>query len=305
MAAPFEILLDVDRDRSRLQEIADAAFDLARDLDAQLSSYLPTSDICFINATAYDRPARIEPHLMRLLATARRLWRETDGAFDVTVGPLVHAWGFFRREGHVPDPPVLAAARERVGMQHVRLDEENLTVSFDRPGVEINLGAIGKGFVVDCVVEALRGWGIRAAVVHSAQSSIATIGRPLAGGDWYLGVADPFDLTRSVGVLPVNDGSLSISGSAEQSFQHNGRIYSHILDPRTGEPVQGQLAGTAVVGPTAAETDALATAFFVMGVDNARRYCEGRKAFAAVLFEGETADSMHTHTVGCSLEKEE
>jgi thiamine biosynthesis lipoprotein len=302
MAAPFEMYLEIDRDVAELKGIAEAAYERVGRLDAQLSSFVPTSDICLINQTAAERAVAVEPELFALLRTAQRLWRETDGAFDVTVGPLIRAWGFFRREGRMPEPAELADARARTGMQHVELDEANRTVRFDRPGMEINLGAIGKGYVVERAVRALRDWGIEAALVHSGQSSIAGLGRP-AGEEagWLVGVADPRDPEKALGLLYLADSSLSTSGGTEQFFKLNGRTYSHIIDPRTGEPAQGMLA-TAVVGPGAAESDALATAFFVMGVDKARVYCQGNKDFAAVLLSGESADQMQIDCVSIELD---
>ncbi len=300
MAAPFEIALDVDRPEGELRTIADAAFDLVEHLEGQLSAYVGTSDISYINETAADRPARIEPRLYALLETCRRLYEETDGAFDITVGPLVKTWGFYRRAGKMPDAAALEAAREKIGMQHVQFDDETCSVRFDRPGVEINLGAVGKGYVVDRVVEALRGWGIRCALVHSAQSSIAVIGKPPFDDGWRLGVADPRDRQKALGALVLCDSTLSVSGSWEQFFEHEGKRYSHILDPRTGWPATGVLS-TTVVAPSATEGDALATAFLVMGEDKVRAYCEKHPDVGAVLIVGASPADFTVSTVNCRL----
>lgn len=301
MAAMFEIIFDIDREERQLHDMADASFELVHHLERQLSSYIGGSDISYINQTAAERPARIVPDLFELLKTARRLYDETDGAFDITVGPLVRAWGFFKREGRIPDPETLKEAREGVGMDNVVLDDEEYTVRFTKPGVEINLGAIGKGYVVDRVIAQLREWDVRCALVHSGQSAIAVIGKPPNDDGWRVGVADPRNPEEALGSLLLVDSTMSISGSWEQFFEVDGKRYSHILDPRTGQPAQGILS-TTVTGPSATISDALSTAFFVMGVEQTRAYCEKHEEIGAVIIAGESPQTMEVHAIGCKLE---
>jgi len=304
MAAPFEIILDVDRPEQELRVFADNAFEMVEHLEGQLSAYIPTSDVCWINDTAFERPARIEPNLFELLKTCRRLYEETNGAFDITVGPLIKAWGFFRREGRLPEPAELDTARARIGMEHVRLDDEDHSVRFEKPGIEINLGAVGKGYVVDRVLEALRRWGVRCALVHSAQSSIGVIGKPPVGDGWRLGVTDPRNPEKALGSVVLTDSTMSTSGNWEQFFKLEGRMYSHIIDPKSGQPAQGILS-TTVIGPSAAVSDALATAFFVMGVERARQFCEERGDIGAVLLAGDVPEHREIHSWKCILEQED
>lgn len=303
MAAPFEIILDVDRDKQDLHNMADEAFEIVKALERQFSAYIPSSDIGYINRTAPHHPARIEPNVFRLLKLAQRIHRETGGAFDITAGPLIKVWGFYKREGRMPDEDELKKARAKVGMQYVILDEEELTVFFDRPGIEINLGGIGKGYVVDRVIAQLREWGVKTAMVHSGNSSIACIGRPPVGEGWYVGVADPRDNEKALGLLTLEDNAVSISGSTEQFFKLGDQTYSHILNPLTGWPAQGILE-TAAIGPSAAETDALATAFFVMGLEKVKKFCEERREIAAVLITGDAPAQFEVHTFDCTLESE-
>jgi thiamine biosynthesis lipoprotein len=304
MAATFEIILDVDRPEQELHVIADNAFELVRHLEGQISAYIPTSDVCWINDTAAERPARIEPYLYDLLKTCRRIHDETDGAFDITVGPLIKAWGFFRREGRMPDPAELEKARENVGMKFVHLDDEEHSVRFEKPGIEINLGAVGKGYVVDRVVEAMRRWGVRCGLAHSAKSSIAVIGKPPVGEGWRLGVTDPRQTDKALGSLVLVDSTMSTSGNWEQSFKLEGKTYSHVIEPKTGQPAQGVLS-TTVIGPLAAVTDALATAFFVMGVEKIRQFCGQRREIGAVVLAGDRPDQLTVHTFNCNLERED
>jgi len=304
MGSTFEIIFEMDRPREQLDAAAGSAFELVDQLEGELSSYIATSDIRYINGTAPERPAWVAPDLFDLLLTARQIYRETNGAFDITAGPLVRTWGFYRGEGRKPDPDELADVLDKVGMDMVHFDEKEHTVRFEKPGIEINLGAIGKGYVVDRVVALLRQWDIECAVVNSANSSIAVMGAPPETQGWPLGVADPRDPDKALGLLYLADKAMGTSGGWEQFFELDGTIYSHIIDPRSGQPARGMLA-TTVIGPSATITDALATAFFVMGVEEARRYCETHPDIAAVLIAGESPDEMIVHTVGCKLEKED
>lgn len=281
MACPFGFEL-WGPDPHHLQAVAEEATEELDRLEQQLSAYVPTSDICWLNATAAGAPVRVEPELFDLLTLAARLHRETDGAFDVTAGPLIRCWGFFQREGAVPDTTALAEARERVGMQHVCLDPEERTVFFARPGIEINLGAIGKGYALRRLTEMLRRYEVDAALLHSAASTIAAFGERPGGEPWRVGLLDPVDGERRLGTVSLSEGAVSTSGQFEQSFVHDGRRFGHLLDPRTGEPATG-VAGVWVRAPDPAEADALSTALFVLGPDGARAYCEKHPSVAAYL----------------------
>jgi len=318
MHTSFEVILDGDRDERVLKDIAESAVEEAKRLEAQLSAFIPSSDICWINDTAWQRPVPVEPRLFELLELAADIHQQTDGAFDITVGPLLKCWGFYEGQGAVPTDEELAAALANVGMGHVELDRERRTVHFRRQGVELNLGAIGKGYVVDRAVEHLRAWGISCALVHSGGSSIYALGCPpgracpelacpelcrrAEGAGWRIGVLDPRDQSSRVGAFTLRDQALCTSGNLRQSFTHGGVRYGHLLDPRTGRPAQGMLGAT-VVSSSAARADALSTAFFVMGVDDARHLC-ARNHEASVLFSEGEAGQMAVHELGCTMEKE-
>lgn len=292
MACPFGFELwgpDADHLRAVVEE---ATEELDR-LEQQLSAYVPTSDICWLNAVAAEAPARVEPELFDLLTLAARLHQETDGAFDVTAGPLIRCWGFFQREGAVPDSEALARARETVGMQHVFLDPVERTVHFDRPGVEINLGAIGKGYALRRLGELIQRYEVEAALLHSGASTIAAFGERPDGEPWRLGLMDPSHGEQRFGSVAMREGALSTSGQFEQSFLHDGRRFGHILDARTGEPARG-VACVWVRAPDSAEADALSTALFVLGPEGARRYCEEHPAVTAYLLLEDEATTQRS-----------
>ena len=184
-------------------------------------------------------PAAVEPELLAFLAECLRWSRESDGAFDVTVGPLMKAWGFFRGEGRVPGEDELAQVRAVVGYRHVRLDTAAGTVRFDRPGVELDLGGIGKGYAVDRVVSLLR----RGASPRPWSTSVAAASTAWArrrrGRPGRSGSRTPTDPARVALTVPLRDRALSVSGGTQRFFEQDGVTYAHVMDPRTGRPVQG------------------------------------------------------------------
>src|SRR6266568_2996063 len=154
-------------DRVKMEAAADAAFDEVRALDDLLSNYKPSSEWSEVNKNAAERPVKVSPELFRLFSACLEYSRESEGAFDISVGPLMKVWGFYKGTGHLPHKPEIAAAMAKVGYRHVHLDAASQTVRFDRPGVELDPGGIGKGYAVDCMVAVLKAHGVRTALVSA------------------------------------------------------------------------------------------------------------------------------------------
>jgi thiamine biosynthesis lipoprotein len=270
---------------------AEAALDLIDQLEAQLTVYREDSEVSRLNQRAPAEWVPGEPHLFILLQLAQRLALETEGAFDITAGALIKAWGFFRGPRRVPDPTELAEVRQKVGMQHVRFDAERGAVRFARAGLEINLGSIGKGYALDRVADLLRNqWGLSSGLLHGGHSSVYAMGtEPGDPRGWAVGLSHPWHPERRLAVLRLRDRGLGSSAATFRHLEYNGRKLGHILDPRSGWPAEG-MASASVVAPTAAEADALATAFYILGVDKARDYCNRHPGIGAVLLpEGAAA----------------
>ena len=261
----------------------DGAFAEVDRLDALMSHYRSPSEICAINRGAAAGPMPVSAELFALIEEAIRISAETEGAFDVTVGPLMKAWGFFRRTGRVPSDDELAETRARTGYRQVHLDAVAKTIAFERPGMELDLGAIGKGYAVDRAAAVLREHGVQSALISSGSSSIATLGAPPGERGWPIALCDPRNRRKTSRLLRLSNLSISISGGYEQMFVMNGRAYTHLLDPRSGQPVQGMLMA-AVIGPTNALTDALSTALFVLGAEDGRSFLEKRRGLTALLY---------------------
>jgi thiamine biosynthesis lipoprotein len=270
-------------DGAALPRIVEEAFDEVDRLDRLMSHYKPESPLSRLNQTAAAAAVSIDPELFAIIAESMRYSRESDGAFDITVGPLMKAWGFFKGEGRMPDARELDAVRQRIGYHHVILDERAHSVRFDRPGIELDLGGIGKGYAVDRVVDLLRARHITAALVSAGGSTIYALGTPPGEDGWSVSVQDPLHADKTALTLRLKDRSLSIAGRSEKSFEVNGVVYSHIMDPRTAKPVQGMLT-VAVLSATGTAGDALDDVLFVQGVDKSRTYLSRLPGVEACFF---------------------
>jgi FAD:protein FMN transferase len=267
MGTDFEIYLYAP-DRERADALFDTAFDEIERVEEALSNYRPSSELSRINRDAAQKAVVTDPEVFAFLERSFAFSRLTDGAFDITVGKLLKAWGFFRHEAHFPSGKELEQARAETGWRRVQMDPNLRTVRFLTPGIELDPGGIGKGYAVDRVVQLLRSAGVTAALVGTGSSSIYGIGAPPGKDGWPIQVMDPKERTRTLATVYLRDQSLSTSGNYEKFFKLNGHTYCHIFDPRTGRPVEGMLQ-TTVIAPSATDTDALSTSVFVLGPERA------------------------------------
>lgn len=281
MATTFEVLLPLGTNDAHLA--AEDVVDEIDRLESQLTVYRDDSEVSRINAEASQRAVVVEPNLFELLQRCRRWYDETRGGFDIAAGVLIKAWGFFRRQVQVPDEDERRRAMSRSGMRLVRLDPQSGTIRFIGAGVELNLGSVGKGYAIDRAVQSLAQRGVSSALLHGGHSSIFAMGNePGSEHGWSVGVTHPDRPQERLGIIRLRGRGMAISARTHQHFVHEGRKLGHLLDPRTGWPAEG-VATVAVTAPTAAEADALATAFFVLGEDFARSYCDSHPQVGAVL----------------------
>jgi FAD:protein FMN transferase len=279
MACKFSVVLNPGPPRRVM--IASDALDMIHALEAQMTVYRPDSELSQLNRRAATEPVRVERALFRLLVLAREISRERAGAFDPTSGPLIALWRRCRAEGRIPNEGEIAEGLAVTGMSHVQFDEREETICFDRAGVELNLGAIGKGHAVDRAAALLVQEGVDDWLFHGGFSSVLVRGDHAGYGGWPVGLRNPLLPHARLATILLKDQSLSTSGSNVQYFRHEGKRYGHILDPRTGWPSE-QLLSVTVTAPTAAVADALSTAFFVGGVENALAYCDNHPEIGAI-----------------------
>jgi FAD:protein FMN transferase len=326
MASQFEIrfpgtdrvLADGQTDDTQL---ALESLECLESLEEQLSFFRPTSEISRINLLAAEGPVQVESGLFQILCLAKEIWWETEGAWDITSTPLWQTWGFARRAGAVASKDQITEALSRVGFQFVELDDQLKTIHFTKPGIQINLGSIGKGYALDqCAAKLIHG-GLKNFLLHGGQSSIYAHGSeshsPLARGHcratmvdekgtipfavheyWTIGVPHPWRNNQRIAEIKLRNRAIGTSSSQFQSFRHEGKRYGHIIDPRTGYPAEGVLSAT-VVAPTSALADALSTAFFVLGPEKTSAYCQIHPEIGAVLLtQTSRGGSPEIHVLG-------
>jgi thiamine biosynthesis lipoprotein len=289
MATRFEMVLHGE-DELGLRAAGEEALDEITALAAQLNFYGSDSEITRINAGAALGPVPVEPGLFRLLQEAKRAHGLSGGAFDITVAPLMRCWGFADGKHQVPSPGELAKALECVGMDLVHLDAETFTVQFERPGVRIDLSAIGKGFALEIACVILREAGVTSALIHGGTSTVCAIGSPPSGAFWKMAIehpgwgqpdADIPEHKRLVAVAKLRDEALSVSAVWGRAFVARGVSYGHVLDPRSGQPAQNALLA-AVALPSGTAADARSTALLV----------SGEAGLAALALAGERSRSL-------------
>jgi thiamine biosynthesis lipoprotein len=281
MACRFEITL-ADEDARHVAAAREALDEVDR-IEEALTVFRDSSEVMRVNREGSAGPVRVSEALFSLLERCRELHQAAEGAFDPTSTPLSRAWGFLAREERLPTAEDIAAARVLVGFEKVELDRDARTVRFQEPGMALNFGGIGKGYALDHVVVLLRRQGVPRALLSAGGSSALAFG----GGEGFpVDVRSPL-VETVIAHLRLREAALGTSGPGEQFFEAGGRSYGHVLDPRTGWPTAGVLSASAVA-TSAADADALSTAFLVGGPSLAERYCAAHPGTLALIApEGE------------------
>ncbi len=269
MGTTWSLRLDArGRTRADLAEARTAVDASLARVDGLMSTWKPDSELSRLNRHASGEPFPLSDETFEVLALALAVAERTGGAFDPTVRPLVAAWGFgagARAPGQGPDAAELAALRGRVGPGLIELDEATRTIRKRRPDVECDLSAIAKGFAVDEVAHALVALGWQAFLVEVG-GEVAVRGERPAGGPWQVGIERPDAAGRELHArIALVDAALATSGDYRSFYEQDGRRLAHIIDPRSGRPVEHGLASVSVVHRRAVLADAWATALGVLG----------------------------------------
>jgi thiamine biosynthesis lipoprotein len=265
MATRFELLIWDEKDPARLRAAGEEALAEIVRAEERLSRFRPTSEVAWVNAGAGGAPVPVSPAVFDLVVQSVELARLTEGAFDPTVGPLLLAWGL-RGSPTAHDPVVVARARGLVGAERLELEEAARTVRLPEPGMELDLGGVGKGAAIDEAVILLRDSGVRTALLHGGTSSVHSIGALPDGGSWRVGWHVPGKEVPRVVELTSARPALAVSAPHGRTAGDGEHRWGHVIDPRTGEPTDA--ARTALVsGPSSMLCDALSTALLVLGAE--------------------------------------
>jgi len=251
-------------------------------LDSLMTNWTTTSEVARINRVAGTSSTVVDSEVAVVIARSLLLWRQTEGAFDITVEPLVRLWGFLGGPKRVPADSEVRAAFRHVGAQRVEFDSLTRTIHFTDPDVRIDLGGIAKGYAVDAAARVLQREGVTDALVNLSGNMFA-IGTPPGADRWRIGVRDPRDRMPYFARIELQPGEgISTSAKYEQFVAQDGRTYGHIMDPRTGRPADGLIAVT-VVSKSGFECDSWDTPLFVLGAAGARRVAKRYDVFGALL----------------------
>ncbi len=253
-----------------------------REVEQKMSVTIPASEISEINRNAGVKAVSVSDETYGLIEEALRIAAETNGALDITVGPLVGEWGIGSENAHVPPEQTIETLLSLVGYQDVELDSRAKTVFLPKKGMKIDLGAVAKGFAADEAVRLLRDAEVDRGIIDFG-GNIVVFGRKQGKGFWRIGIQQPDDSRgKYFGIVELEQGAVVSSGTYERYFIRDGIRYHHILDPAAGYPVRNSLESVTIVTESGTEADAYSTAVFVMGLETGFSFITEKNGLEAV-----------------------
>jgi thiamine biosynthesis lipoprotein len=273
----------VTADSAGVADVAYESLSALHRVDSLMSNWTDQSEVARINREAGRRAVTVQPEVAEVIDFALRVGEESDGAFDITVEPLVRLWGFLGGEPHLPGPGEIEAALARTGLDKLQWDGATRALHFTRDDARIDLGGIAKGYAVDRAANILKGAGTGDALIDLSGNMVA-IGNAKGREGWMVGIRDPNGNFPFAARLQIQNEAVATSGDYEQFVDVDGKRHGHILDPRTGYSARG-LNSVTVIARNAMTADAWATALFVLGPDEAKRVASERDDITVVLIE--------------------
>ncbi len=282
MRTDFEVIF-CHYEETGARKIGMGVLDEIDRIEEILSIWKNESELSNVNRNAAKEPVAVGGEIFNLVRIAKQIHAQTGGAFDITTTPLTKCWGFFEREARMPSQDAIDEARESIGMEFVELNDKDRTIFFQREGIELTPASLGKGLALDYAMMKTRNRGLKTVLLNGGFSSVLASGAPQWRDSWQIDVRNPLDHAKPLAHIRLKDQGFSSSGSELQHFEHEGKIYSHIIDPRTGWPIENGILNVNVIAPNAAEAEALSTAFCVLGVEKTLEYCENEKAIGVLI----------------------
>ena len=280
-------------DEASATEAFRVAFDRIADLDKILSDYKPDSELSQLTARAVGHPAHGSKDLITVLAASQELSEATDGAFDVTEGPVIRLWRAARTIRSMPEEAALNEAASRSGFRKLHVDVKNQTVMLDQPDMVLDVGAIGKGYAASEALNVIRERGIRRALV-AVSGDLAFGDAPPGQRGWRIDIHhDDPALAGVPRVLELTNAAVSTSGASEQHLNLDGRRFSHIIDPSSRMGLVNDITVT-VIARSGLDADGLDTAVSVLGKDRGLALIESRPGTAALIVERSTSGTTAT-----------
>lgn len=266
------------------QSAVDAAITEIERLDALLSTGNADSEIGQINANG---GGKLSADTACLVEKSLELYQETEGAFDIAIYPVMRAWGFTDENYQVPSADTLAGLLELADASLIHYDSDESELSFEKQGVEIDLGGIAKGYTSARIMDIYQEYGIKSGLVNLG-GNVQVLGTKTDGSLWRIAIQSPDDASGYLGVLSTQDKAVITSGGYERYFEQDGKIYHHIIDPDTGYPADNGLVSVTIVSSDGMLADGLSTSLFIMGKDRAAAYWRAHSGeFDMILMDDE------------------
>lgn len=263
MGTNFDVIAYGTHHQRLESAIADALKEVKR-LDLLLSNYRSESELSRVSRIGSHRAVTLSSELFQFLSACRAYSEASEGTFDITVGPLIKAWGFYKGTGQLPQPEEVMRALDKVGYTNIILDDQNQTICLTKEGMELDPGGIGKGFAVDKMAEILKCYELHSALIIAGGSTIYALGRPPNKPGWEVTIKDPRHPSKVAETLTLENESVSTSGNLEKFFWEDGNVWGHILDPRTGYPAKGTLS-VSVIAPRSVDSEAWTKPYYILG----------------------------------------
>lgn len=267
--------------REKTRRAIDEAFAAMAEIESIANNFDSRSEISRLNKESGKGPVKVSLDLFKMIALSLDYSKKTDGAFDITIGPLTRLWKFGEKS-HPPSSQEIAGLLSTVGWQRIELDSKEQTVALKLPRMSLDLGGVSKGYAVDQAIAVLKSHGITRALVTTG-STTRVIGRKVKNEPWQIGVQHPRDAGKLLGVVSLTQKSVSTSGDYQRFFEKGGERYHHILSPKTGYPVQDVIAVTIVTSKDCVDADILSTGIFALGYPEGMRFVEKERDLEAVI----------------------
>lgn len=284
MGSDFELTIVADNPKSGEQLLAEGTAEIDR-IERLISSWDPASETSEVNRMAGIAPVIVSEELFNLVQRAIALSHLTDGAFDISYASVDPFWTFNGQKVTPPNPEDIKRSVAKIGFQKVKINPKESSIYLPEKGMKLGFGAIGKGYAADKVKQLLQTKGVKGGIVN-ASGDLSAWGTQPDGSSWQVGLVNPKNKNKVFAWFPIQDKAVVTSGDYERFLIMEGKRYGHIINPRTGYPSQGVISCT-VFAPKAELADALATALFVLGVENGLYFVNQLPEVEAILIDEE------------------
>lgn len=263
--------------------VFDKVFERLKEIETKMTINAPNSEVDNVNSQSGIKPVKVSEDVYYVIKTGKEFGDISKGKFDITIGPLVKLWNIGTELARVPSPEEIKAKLPLINYKDIVLDDTNKTVFLKRKGMIIDLGGIAKGYAADEVYRILKENNVEHAIINLGGNVFAMGNNPIEKRNWNIGVQDPFsERGEYIGILNITNKTIVSSGVYERYFIQNGKRYHHILDTKSGYPVDNNLVGTTIVADKSILADALSTTIFAAGIDNGLEIVKNLKGVEAI-----------------------